>query len=687
MSTGRGDVDAAARGPPGSLGCRSSAGARRPDGASALAPAPAERSDEARLRSATRAGPTTASSDRLRRARRDPRPRRPARVGQRRDPRRRLERPDDARPAARRRGPGRGLDRRLAGPVAQLRPGRGGRPRRPASSGSSSSPRPASTRACRSPAGCSPAGRSTCSSSTCPAVAWPRTDKPARIADRLHRLAALARRAETLLLILEAPGLGGGLATAVAESTGIRLELARRSWIRLGRDVVGQRTEVLVARNRAGPPGRRATLRILYAEGGERDACLARDALLIDQAPARLDQPPFTRPPIARLTTMRLLHLFLPHLLLDLARARRSEPFPTGPVVLGGQPWDPGRSSTPIRPPGRSASGAGCRSGPRTGWPLRRPSSTPSPRLTGELRGRLRGARGGSARPRRDGRSARRRRSGCSRSDRRARACGAPSRSSSSGSASALATALPGACSPRVGDRRHALRGDGRGAGRRGRTRRSSSRPAPRPRSSPSPVRPRCTTDPDIRARLHPLRAAPDRRRSPSCRGRRWSPGSARRAADSHARARGQEIEPFRPRRAPERLALGLPIEPPVEELEALRFVLRRLVVGARGAAHRPGPRRGPGAAWRLELDLAFAPTGTPPRIEVEQRFPEPTADAEAIERLLLARLERTPPPAAVARLELELRGASPAAGQQLPLFVPQAARTPGSAGSSRGSP
>ena len=113
-----------------------------------------------------------------------------------------------------------------------------------------------------------------------------RSDTPARVGDRLHRLAALARRAETLLLILDAPGLAGGLATAVAESTGIRLELARRSCVRLGRDVVGHRTEALVAHNRHGPPGRRATLRILYAEGGERDTCLARDALLIDQAPA-----------------------------------------------------------------------------------------------------------------------------------------------------------------------------------------------------------------------------------------------------------------------------------------------------------------------------------------------------------------------------------------------------------------
>ncbi|MDQ3127549.1 MAG: DNA recombination/repair protein RecA, partial [Chloroflexota bacterium] len=124
-----------------------------------------------------------------------------------------------------------------------------------------------------------------------------RTDKPAHIADRLHRLAALARRAETLLLILDAPGLAGGLATAVAESTGIRLELARRSWVRLGRDVVGQRTEALVTHNRHGPPGRRATLRILYADGGERDMCLAHDHLLLE-APHRKTHDHATSAPL-----------------------------------------------------------------------------------------------------------------------------------------------------------------------------------------------------------------------------------------------------------------------------------------------------------------------------------------------------------------------------------------------------
>ena len=111
------------------------------------------------------------------------------------------------------------------------------------------------------------------------------TDSPARIADRLGRLAAFARRSDAILVVLETPGPTGGLSTAVAEATGLRLELARRSWIRLGRDVVGQRTEAVVARNRYGPPGKRATLRILYAEGGERDACLRRPDLLLDQPP------------------------------------------------------------------------------------------------------------------------------------------------------------------------------------------------------------------------------------------------------------------------------------------------------------------------------------------------------------------------------------------------------------------
>jgi nucleotidyltransferase/DNA polymerase involved in DNA repair len=141
-----------------------------------------------------------------------------------------------------------------------------------------------------------------------------------------------------------------------------------------------------------------------------------------------------------------------------------------------------------------------------------------------------------------------------------------------------------------------------------------------------------------------------------------------------HARANGEEIALFRPRRAPERLVLGLGLEPSIEGLESLRFVLHRLA----GALADQLTARGAAAGrveLRLLLDPAFARRGAPTALTVEQRFPEPTAEAEAIERLLLARLEREPPPAAVARLELELAEVAPAVGQQLALFVPQAAR------------
>jgi protein ImuB len=181
------------------------------------------------------------------------------------------------------------------------------------------------------------------------------------------------------------------------------------------------------------------------------------------------------------------------------------------------------------------------------------------------------------------------------------------------------------------------------------------------------------TPDPDVRARLTRFglrRIGPVAELARSALVARFGEEGAR----IHARARGEALESFRPRRTPERLALGLPIEPAVENLEPLRFVLHRLATAltwqlvARGlAASR--------ARLHLDLDLAFARAGTLSALDVEQRFPEPTADAEAIERLLFARLERTPPPAAVARLVLELDGTAPAAGQQLPMFTPQAAR------------
>jgi protein ImuB len=167
-----------------------------------------------------------------------------------------------------------------------------------------------------------------------------------------------------------------------------------------------------------------------------------------------------------------------------------------------------------------------------------------------------------------------------------------------------------------------------------------------------------------------------------------------------HARANGVEDDPFQPRRPPERVTLALPVEPPVEDLEALRFILRRLGRALAGQLDARGEAAGR-ARLVLGLDRTFMPgadatgpgdgidrdgaadhPGDPARgapvvtVVLEQRFPEPTADAEAIERLLLERLARQPVPAPVERIELELAEVRPDAGQQLTLFVPQANRS-----------
>ena len=145
-----------------------------------------------------------------------------------------------------------------------------------------------------------------------------------------------------------------------------------------------------------------------------------------------------------------------------------------------------------------------------------------------------------------------------------------------------------------------------------------------------------------------------------------------------HDRSNGRETDPFRPRRAPERLALALALEDPVADLEALRFVLRRLATALGAQLDARGEASGR-ARLVATLDPTFASGRLPapgadlPTAVVLQRLPEPTADPEAIERLLRERLEREPPALPVARLELELLDVAPAAGQQLALFTPQA--------------
>jgi protein ImuB len=369
---------------------------------------------------------------------------------------------------------------------------------------------------------------------------------------------------------------------------------------------------------------------------------------------------------------MRLLHLYWPHLPLRLARARRSDSFPTDrPVVLGGQPWTDG-TVIDADPAARAL-------GIRRGIPL-----GSAHRLAPE-------AAFLDPEPEAD--------AGAVEAAFEALARSSPGLAGTTDQAdpafglievqvdglerlwgserelvgqlvATLATILPGAPRPGIAGTRFAA------------TVAAGHTTPPEPRIVPpggeagflAPLPASLLTpDPDVQARLRRfglrrIEAVADLPRSALV---------ARFGAEGellHARARGQEVAPFRPRRAPERLVLALPIEPPVAELDALRFVLHRLAgtLGDQLAARGTAASR---AHLRLALDVTFAVAGTPADLAVEQRFPEPTAEAEAIERLLFARLERTPPPAPVARVELELAGVEPAVGHQLPLFVPQAAR------------
>jgi RecA/RadA recombinase len=131
--------------------------------------------------------------------------------------------------------------------------------------------------------------------------------RPPPLADRLARLVAFSRRTGALLLVLEPAEAPAPFQAALAEGSNLALELRRTGWIRLGREVVGQRTEIRVAKDRHGAPDRRTTIRLLYAEGGPRDRCLARDELLAEEpvaeraarsaARSAAAAPPGHRPP------------------------------------------------------------------------------------------------------------------------------------------------------------------------------------------------------------------------------------------------------------------------------------------------------------------------------------------------------------------------------------------------------
>jgi len=118
----------------------------------------------------------------------------------------------------------------------------------------------------------------------------------ARLADQLRRLAAHARRVGARLIVLEPASVAESLQAALAGSTGLRLELERQAWLRLGRDVIGQRTAALVAKNRYGPPGRSVDLDIHYLADGERSVATHR--LASDGADVAVPVEPLEPEPI-----------------------------------------------------------------------------------------------------------------------------------------------------------------------------------------------------------------------------------------------------------------------------------------------------------------------------------------------------------------------------------------------------
>ena len=94
----------------------------------------------------------------------------------------------------------------------------------------------------------------------------------------LRRLAAHARRSSVRMIVLEPANLAAPVHGALAESVALRLELEQRAWLRAGRDIVGRRVAVNVAKNRFGPPGRQTEIDIRYLADGEHAEALERFA-------------------------------------------------------------------------------------------------------------------------------------------------------------------------------------------------------------------------------------------------------------------------------------------------------------------------------------------------------------------------------------------------------------------------
>jgi recombination protein RecA len=101
---------------------------------------------------------------------------------------------------------------------------------------------------------------------------------PRGISHGLDRLADLLVRAGCVTLLLA--GTGRELAGRLAS---VRVALRRRAWLATGRDLVGQRIEATVTRQRWALAGGRAELDLFFAEGRRVDALLRNAAAPLEE--------------------------------------------------------------------------------------------------------------------------------------------------------------------------------------------------------------------------------------------------------------------------------------------------------------------------------------------------------------------------------------------------------------------
>jgi recombination protein RecA len=190
---------------------------------------------------------------------------------------------------------------------------------------------------------------------------------PASQAGLVRQLTAQARRVGGRVLAVGSGSLTPGVRDALAESSHLRLALAHRDWLRVGREVVGQRVTVTVEKDRTGAPGRATDIEIRYQPDGERRAAVGRllEAGRETGPPGRREpMPAHHRDPIplAGLTGLPLPPpptQPVPSLIID----RPSDALSPSPLEPPAAPARGPVAGAAVRPgrPGRAAMGAGKR--------------------------------------------------------------------------------------------------------------------------------------------------------------------------------------------------------------------------------------------------------------------------------------------------------------------------------------